>query len=463
MQRINIDNKKIQDINAYLEYTNIVGGDDHGKLMKPEEYEEYKKKVANTRGKNKLYIFWVNSQGFECKAVGPYSMCFCNHRLNMHDLDSSITNKKVKCKDSRCKCKKFDYVPVYGANDVKCLCHHSYREHVLTGTRKCTHNNCKCQKFNSKFTCNCGEGYDTHKTVIQNTEERKAEGKPVEAGWFGENLMAGGVPNVGQGMSDVYEAEFQALQKPASEPKVMYSQGKAVIPNKPGVKKTNTSGSNFDNVPKTNKPTVKKTAFDNQYNNYGNYDDRPIRSKPSDYGQGNMGNYGNYDDRPIRSQPPKYEDYGEGNYDERQIKSQPYGYDEGNYDNYDNKPIKSNYKGYNPSNMGNYDNYDDRPIKSNYQGYGQNDSDNFGNYDDRPIKSNYQGYNPSGMSNMGGSNMRNNFGNSDPDNYVVGNRNPNYFKSSAPTSNTNPRSHVPQYAYTGGYKKNANYGGYGNY
>ena len=75
------------------------------------KYEKYKQKIAVTRGTNKLYIFWVNSKGFECKAVGPYSMCFCNHRLNTHDLDNSITNKKVKCKDSRCKCKKFDYVP----------------------------------------------------------------------------------------------------------------------------------------------------------------------------------------------------------------------------------------------------------------------------------------------------------------------------------------------------------------
>ena len=128
-------------------------------FMADELFEEYKKNVAQKR-KNHLYVYWVNSDGFECKAIGPESMCFCNHRYKAHDFDS-IKDKKVKCKDKKCKCKLFDYVPVYGANDVKCLCHHSYREHELQGKRKCKRPNCKCLQFGSKFTCNCGMGYES--------------------------------------------------------------------------------------------------------------------------------------------------------------------------------------------------------------------------------------------------------------------------------------------------------------
>ena len=94
----------------------------------------------------------------------------------------------MKCK--KCACKLFEHVPCYGANDVKCLCRHSYREHDLK-TRKCKRNNCKCNGFGSKFTCNCGEGYNTHKTKIYTKEERIKMGKPVDAGWFGESLMSG--------------------------------------------------------------------------------------------------------------------------------------------------------------------------------------------------------------------------------------------------------------------------------
>ena len=45
--------------------------------------------------------------------------------------------------------------------------------------------------FGSKFTCNCGERYNTHKTKIYTKEERIKMGKSVDAGWFGESLMAG--------------------------------------------------------------------------------------------------------------------------------------------------------------------------------------------------------------------------------------------------------------------------------
>jgi hypothetical protein len=216
-----------RDIQAYIDYTNIVGADDNGKLMSEAEFEEYKKKVSEKR-KNRLYTFWINSKNFECKSIGPESMCFCNHRYKYHDFDSVI-DKKVKCK--KCSCKLFSYVPVYGANDVKCLCHHSYREHDFSlKERKCKRNKCKCLSFQSKFTCNCGEGYDTHKTVIYTKDERIKMGKNVDVGWFGESLMngAGALQNFGGMMNDVYDTEFKNLEKKVGEKKIMYKDGKPV-------------------------------------------------------------------------------------------------------------------------------------------------------------------------------------------------------------------------------------------
>ena len=43
-------NRGAQDaVAAYIEYENIVGGRDGGKLMAPEEYEEFKREVAAKR------------------------------------------------------------------------------------------------------------------------------------------------------------------------------------------------------------------------------------------------------------------------------------------------------------------------------------------------------------------------------------------------------------------------------
>ena len=65
--------------------------------------------------------------------------------------------KKVKCK--KCQCKLFSYVPVFGANDVKFLCHHSQKKQMQSEGNQ------------SKFTCNCGEGYDKHRTEIYTKDE----------------------------------------------------------------------------------------------------------------------------------------------------------------------------------------------------------------------------------------------------------------------------------------------------
>ena len=224
---IKFNSKNKADIQAYLDYINIVGNDDNGKLMSEKEYENYKKKLKNKK-KEHLYVYWINSTGFECKVIGPESMCFCNHRYKYHDYNNTI-NKKINCK--KCSCKCYEHVPCYGANDVKCLCHHSYRVHELF-SRCCKKNNCKCKKFNSKFTCNCGEGYDTHKTVIYTKNERIQDGKPVDVGWFGESLLSGSggmeIENYGQIMNDIYDTEFKNMERNPDGKKIMYKNGVAI-------------------------------------------------------------------------------------------------------------------------------------------------------------------------------------------------------------------------------------------
>jgi hypothetical protein len=205
---INKDNQK--HIDAYINYRNIVGEDDGGKIMSDKEFEEYKKKVSEAR-KNHLYVYWVNGKGYECKAIGPESMCFCGHRYKSHNFDN-VKTKKVNCKTAKCKCPLFDYIPVYGSNDVKCLCKHSYSLHDVN-TKKCSKPGCKCSCFESKFTCNCTFTYDEHKTTIENREERQALGKTVDPGWMNSNLTAGigGLNSFSGMMNDVYQLEYQAL------------------------------------------------------------------------------------------------------------------------------------------------------------------------------------------------------------------------------------------------------------
>ena len=170
-----------KDVQAYLNYYAIVGDDDGGKMMTDAEFEAYKKKVAGVRA-NHLYVYYVNNRGDECKAIGPSSMCFCKHRFRNHNFDN-VTNKKVNCKN--CKCKLFNYMPVHGSMDIKCNCHHSYENHDPV-SKKCL--NCSCSKFSSSYTCDCGLPYDMHHTLFETRKERISKGKPVDSG---TNLAAG--------------------------------------------------------------------------------------------------------------------------------------------------------------------------------------------------------------------------------------------------------------------------------
>ena len=194
-------------LQAYLDYYNTVGGDDNGKMMSEKEFEAYLAKVSESR-KNHLYVHWTNEKGYDCKAIGPDSMCFCGHRFKRHNFDN-IKTKKVDCKEN-CKCPLFEYVPVHGSNDIKCLCKHSYSLHD-NKSRKCTKSGCLCKGFGSKFTCNCGLPFDDHKTFIKTREERQAMGKQVDPAWMAGNLVAGvgGLNSFTDMVKDEYAAEYQ--------------------------------------------------------------------------------------------------------------------------------------------------------------------------------------------------------------------------------------------------------------
>ena len=88
------------------------GDDDNGTLFTEEEYEAYKKKVFPLRLKNRLYVAWQNSQGRDCKLIGPETKCHCQCRYKNHVTDVADPNakgaRKLKCK--KCSCKGFMYV-----------------------------------------------------------------------------------------------------------------------------------------------------------------------------------------------------------------------------------------------------------------------------------------------------------------------------------------------------------------
>ena len=183
MERIHLNSKAADAVQAYIEYENIVGGQDGGKMLSPAEYEEFKKQVASQRG-NRLFVYWTNVNGVECKTIGPFSKCFCDHRYKDHQTDN-LKTKKVPCKAPKCKCKHFNYVPIYGSNDLKCLCKHSFREHDKS-LKKCERPGCKCAGFSSTHSCACSMHYNSHATHFYTKDERVAMGKPVD------NLGGGG-------------------------------------------------------------------------------------------------------------------------------------------------------------------------------------------------------------------------------------------------------------------------------
>jgi hypothetical protein len=200
-------------VNAYLEYDRIVGDADGGKLFSEEEYAVFKANAIAHRA-DRIYVSatpnlqlaycacaaahpppllplrllqvsWrCMSSGMDCRQVGPTSPCFCGHRFKQHATDN--TNKNIFCKQAGCPCKLYDYIPVRGTQDVKCVCKHSYDTHNVTGKRKCKTGGCTCAGFHTSISCSCREQYSSHTTVFETREERQASGRPVD------NLAGGG-------------------------------------------------------------------------------------------------------------------------------------------------------------------------------------------------------------------------------------------------------------------------------
>ena len=153
-------------------FNSIVGDTDGGVLLSEKEFLKRKKKALEDQ-KNRVYVTWINSQGLECRAIGPSSKCFCGHKFRDHD--GCNKQKKVHCKMAKCKCKQFEYIPIRGSQDLKCHCKHSYKLHDIV-TRKCTKRHpvkgtCQnCHGFTSSFGCACGEPFSSHYTLFETVE-----------------------------------------------------------------------------------------------------------------------------------------------------------------------------------------------------------------------------------------------------------------------------------------------------
>ena len=113
--------------------------------------------------KQRLYSCWRNVKGIDCKMIGPETKCLCDHRYKEHN-HSDLVSFHIHCKQKKCKCPQFFYIPTYGSYDFKCLCKHSYKFHDPISHR-CLKGNCGgCNKgFNSAWTCACGCRYAIYK------------------------------------------------------------------------------------------------------------------------------------------------------------------------------------------------------------------------------------------------------------------------------------------------------------
>lgn len=106
----------------------------------------------------RLFTSWYNTKGLQCKIVGPSTKCFCDHLFKYH----TTTGNKLKCSQAGCKCADFAYIPIYGSQDLKCNCKHSYQQHDVA-KKNCKA--CPCKLFASNWSCSCGMKFDDHKTV----------------------------------------------------------------------------------------------------------------------------------------------------------------------------------------------------------------------------------------------------------------------------------------------------------
>nr|XP_032802107.1 protein FAM221A isoform X1 [Petromyzon marinus] len=160
----------------------IVGEDDGGKLMSPQEYADYKRRVLPQRERNRLFVSWSGPTGIDCKLVGPETRCFCTHRYKQHQTDLEEIPKErpihLPCLVHGCRCASYLYIPSNGSQAIRCHCKHpanEHREYEPYVCKKCA----VCKGFQSSFSCGCGYPTLAHQMVVETKEERVDRGKPV--------------------------------------------------------------------------------------------------------------------------------------------------------------------------------------------------------------------------------------------------------------------------------------------
>ncbi|XP_078726445.1 protein FAM221A isoform X2 [Lampetra fluviatilis] len=169
-------------VDEYLEYKRIVGEDDGGKLMSPQEYADYKRRVLPQRERNRLFVSWSGPTGIDCKLVGPETPCFCTHRYKQHQTDLEEIPKErpihLPCRVHGCRCASYLYIPSNGSQAIRCHCKHpanEHREYEPYVCKKCA----VCKGFQSSFSCSCGYPTRAHQMVVETKEQRVDRGKPV--------------------------------------------------------------------------------------------------------------------------------------------------------------------------------------------------------------------------------------------------------------------------------------------
>lgn len=185
---LHVPRDALPHIDAYFEYYQMVGESDNGRLMGEAEFEAMRQKAADPC--RRVWVHWVEvGSGLECKAMGPSSMCFCEHRYREHGWAEYPETHQLSCKMAGCPCAAFSYVPVRGSGDVKCSsCRQSFRDHDKR-SKACRAG--KGRGFTSSYSCSCNSTYDKHKTVIQTNAERETAGKSTGTPWMGEAAASG--------------------------------------------------------------------------------------------------------------------------------------------------------------------------------------------------------------------------------------------------------------------------------
>ena len=135
----------------------------------------FTQKPANSSTNPRISASWRNSKGIDCKIITPDSKCLCDHRYKDHN-NTDFSTFHVHCKQKKCSCPQFFYIPSFNSPDFSCFCDHSYKFHDPI-SHKCTKGNCGgCDKkgFNSAYICACGERFNQHFTIFEGDLQRKS-------------------------------------------------------------------------------------------------------------------------------------------------------------------------------------------------------------------------------------------------------------------------------------------------